>query len=297
MQNEYHVEKEIVNGKKMECDVFYQPSPPNRITAAAHIQNSVEFIYVKHGTYSAFINQNKYTLFSGDLLFILSRDIHSLRAQDCKENGYYVFKIDPTILYDQSNSSPYKYIIPFKLNKENKKCLWRKNELENSEMLKALNNVISSKSKDIYAGDLIVKINCMNLLLCVLREWNNSGLCDDENITDLSTLVFKSLEYMQKNYMHDITAMDCAREVGLSYSYFSRQFHKIIGKSFREYLNMLRCNEAEKLLLTTDKSITDIAFECGYNDLCYFISVFKSMRGSSPSKYKRELLSDKNIID
>lgn len=292
MQLNYRIEGDIHNGKRFECQAFYQPASPNHVTATAHIQESVEFIYIKHGIYSAFVNQNKYTLYPGDLLFILSRDIHSLRAENCPKNGYYVLKIDSTMLYNPSDPSPYKYIIPFKLNKENKQCIWRKDELANNEILKTLNSIALSIENEEYAYDLNIKINCMNLLLWVLKEWNNNRINEEEKITDVSTPIYKSIEYIHKNYTYDITAMGCAHEIGLSYSYFSRQFSKIIGKSFREYLNTVRCNQAEKLLLTTDKSISDISFECGYNDLCYFISVFRKSRGMSPNKYRKKLFSD-----
>ena len=295
MQLDYRVEGELYDGKRFEYQVFYQPAAPNSITAAAHIQESVEFIFVMHGVYTAFINQTKYTLHPGDLLLILSRDIHSLYSQSCKENGYYVLKLDPFMLYSQFDHSPYKYIMPFKLNKENKRTIWRADELKGSEIHSILNNIISSKEAMEYAFELNIKINCMQLLLCVLKEWNNSGAENYNTVSDLTTSIYNAIDYIHKNYMFDITAMTCAQEIGLSYSYFSRKFCKIIGKSFREYLNAVRCNEAEKLLLTTDKSVSDISFECGYNDICYFISIFRSSRGISPNKYRKKLFSESNF--
>ena len=153
-----------------------------------------------------------------------------------------------------------------------------------------LKNITNSIDKKEYAHDLSKKINCMHLLLCVLQDWNTCGMCNDENNSDVSTLVYRSIEYINGNYMNDITALDCAHEIGLSYSYFSRQFCKVTGKSFREYLNSVRCNNAEKLLFTTDESISNIAYECGYSDLCYFISVFRKSRGISPNKYRKKYL-------
>lgn len=294
MHLDYRIEGELYHGKRFEYSVFYQPASPNSVTAAAHIQESVEFIYVICGVYTAFVNQTKYTLYPGDLLLILSRDIHSLYSNNSKENGYYVLKLDPFMLYNQLDDSPYKYIIPFKLNKENKRILWRSDELKHSEIQRVLDNIINSKKTMEYAFELNIKINCMQLLLCVLKEWNESGAEDYDAVNDLTTSVYSAIDYIHKNYMFDITAMTCAQKIGLSYSYFSRKFRKIIGKSFREYLNYVRCNEAEKLLLTTDKSVADIAFECGYNDICYFISIFKSSRGFPPNKYRNELIPKKS---
>jgi len=68
----------------------------------------------------------------------------------------------------------------------------------------------------------------------------------------------------------------------MSYSYFSRCFYRITGKSFKEYLNLTRINRAEKAILTTDKSVTEIAGDCGFNSVSYFISTYKKLKGVTP---------------
>ena len=92
---------------------------------------------------------------------------------------------------------------------------------------------------------------------------------------------------MYKNYNNDISALDCAKAVNISYSYFSRTFQKITGKQFRRYLNEIRINHAEKLMMLTNRSITEIAMECGFNDVSYFISQYKSLRGVTPNKFRK----------
>lgn len=290
MESEYYIEKEIESG--FDFLLFFQKSKPNKITTAAHMQDSIEFIYVKEGIYTAFINQARHTLHPGDLLLILSRDIHSLRAEQCEKNGYYVLKVDPNILYDSTDKSPYKYVAPFKFSKENKKCLWTCDELESSELLGYLSDIIDAEKSKEYAYKLCIKAKCMQLLLYILREWEQNATDKDANAYDISVPIYRTIEYIHQNYNHDISVTGCAASAGMSYSYFSRKFTSTVGKSFREYLNQVRCNNAERLLMTTDKSISEISSECGYNDICYFISVFKALRGDSPSKYRRKLMSD-----
>jgi len=70
----------------------------------------------------------------------------------------------------------------------------------------------------------------------------------------------------------------------MSYSYFSRSFRRVTGLSFKKYLNQTRINRAEQMLLTGNGSVSEIAMECGYNSISYFISVYKSIKGTTPYK-------------
>ena len=73
----------------------------------------------------------------------------------------------------------------------------------------------------------------------------------------------------------------------MSYSYFSRCFKNVTGKTFKEYLNMVRINHAQRLLATTTLSVTQVALECGYNNISYFIAVYKSLKGETPLSSRR----------
>ena len=58
-------------------------------------------------------------------------------------------------------------------------------------------------------------------------------------------------------------------------------------KSPVEYLNTYRVEKAARKLITSDISVTDVAFACGFNDLSYFIKTFKAYKGVTPAKFRR----------
>lgn len=60
-----------------------------------------------------------------------------------------------------------------------------------------------------------------------------------------------------------------------------------------QYIIRRRIGEAQNLLISTDRSITDIALSCGYNNSNYFQSVFKNLVGMTPGQYRRDWV--KNI--
>jgi AraC-like DNA-binding protein len=78
-----------------------------------------------------------------------------------------------------------------------------------------------------------------------------------------------------------------AADAGFSASHFSARFHAVTGFSVTEYVKRLRMARARELLLTTDRSIADIAEEVGYPDQFYFSRQFRAVTGSSPRHFRR----------
>lgn len=71
---------------------------------------------------------------------------------------------------------------------------------------------------------------------------------------------------------------------------FCRFFKERTGKTFTEYLNQIRIQQACKLLLETDLSISQIAFQVGFQNLSYFNRTFRKLGGSTPKAYRSKLL-------
>ena len=93
--------------------------------------------------------------------------------------------------------------------------------------------------------------------------------------------------YIYENYDKKLTLVDMAERFNISRSYLSKKFKVITGFGFKEYVVNVRIKNACRLLLETNKSITDIAFECGFNDSNYFGDAFRHIKGMSPNKYRK----------
>ena len=93
-------------------------------------------------------------------------------------------------------------------------------------------------------------------------------------------------QYLAENHT-SLTFDNFCRHFSRSRSYMSHKFTKIFGTSFSSYCNSLRLEDARRLLLVSDQSVTDIALGCGFGDVSYFIRLFKSRYGASPLKYRK----------
>lgn len=99
-------------------------------------------------------------------------------------------------------------------------------------------------------------------------------------------LIKKALIYMDKDYKSALSYKDVAAELFISPSYFLALFKKETGYTFVDYLTMLRMEKAKALLINSNMSITDIAYETGFNNSNYFSSLFKKTVGITAKEYR-----------
>ena len=92
--------------------------------------------------------------------------------------------------------------------------------------------------------------------------------------------------FIQNNFNSNITLNQVASQIYLTESNFCKFFKKATGKTFSDYLNEIRINEASRLLLQTDKTISQISFECGFETLSYFNRVFLKKKNQTPSVFR-----------
>ena len=98
-----------------------------------------------------------------------------------------------------------------------------------------------------------------------------------------------ALEYIEANYQRQITLDDLAHIVGLSSKYFCRYFRLITNRTPVDYLNYYRIERACYLLYQQQNTVTEIAYDCGFNDISYFIRCFKKYKGVTPYQYTKDL--------
>ncbi len=118
-----------------------------------------------------------------------------------------------------------------------------------------------------------------------LYHYPNSPDTLKKNRKRLSQLK-KTFALIDSSYHLPLTLSDLADAAGLSPNYFCRFFKKITQQNPIDYLNSYRMEIACIKLSRTNDSITDIAFACGFNDLSYFIKMFRRYKGISPLKYR-----------
>ena len=273
-----------------ECHI--QKGLGKGILANAHYHYYIELLYCVTGKAVVFIAGETYNFNVGDMVLINSREVHSIYGAIDSDIEYIVVKFDPDLLYSTSIAVfETKYVFPFTSAKSTHQKFFTKNEIKDTYIPKLLNEIILEYTKKTYGFELAIRNNIGNVFLLILRNWYDKGL--DLNIgTNINEKTLKKLQYIfdyvDKNYMNDLSSESVASTCNMSYSYFSRFFKASVGKAFSKYLNYVRITEAEKLLISTDLNITQIAMEIGFTSSSYFIQQFKRYKSLSPKQFKNK---------
>ncbi len=123
----------------------------------------------------------------------------------------------------------------------------------------------------------------LNKICDMIREAMTSN---DSEISYGNVSFLNLLKYVDQNYKENITLSTAAKELHLNANYVSQLFKKEAGVTFVYYITQKRLECAKNLLTTTQKTITDIAIEVGFNDYFYFIKTFKKSVGMTPGQYR-----------
>ena len=110
-----------------------------------------------------------------------------------------------------------------------------------------------------------------------------SSVHDEKKVVKLKTV----LKYIRENFDKDITLEDMSAVAGFSNKYFCKFFKDMTGTTPVNYLLTYRIERAARKLLGSDLSVTQIAYDCGFNDLSYFIKTFKAFKKVSPKDYRK----------
>ncbi|MCC8070511.1 MAG: AraC family transcriptional regulator [Bacteroidales bacterium] len=95
-----------------------------------------------------------------------------------------------------------------------------------------------------------------------------------------------AIHYMKENLERQLSITALAQYVGYTPGHFTTLFHRAIGHSPRAYFNMLKMQEACRMLEETDMKINQIALKLGYTDPFYFTRLFTKIMGMAPSDYR-----------
>ena len=109
------------------------------------------------------------------------------------------------------------------------------------------------------------------------------------SLTNNHLMIERSLNYIKEHLTEELNLEKVAKSQSLSPVYFHSTFKRAIGKTLRDYIEEQRIKKAINLLLTTNLSLTQIAFDCGFSSQSYFSYVFKRRMNVTPREYVKKL--------
>lgn len=245
-----------------------------------HIHDAVEIVYVQGGEIYAHIQGENLLAKSGDIIFINSGIVHSIENSKNASLTYIQTEISEYDYPENQSTHLYSFVTQQALKPY---CFMQgKNEL--SDIFTAIQREINDK-KPYY--ELYLKAYIQLFLPFMLR----AGIIAEPNgniITKTDTIL-PVAQYIETNYMHDITLDMCSQIVDCSKYELCNKFKKSTGRTVVEYINYIRLFHAKKLLKENEISITEVALKTGFSSVQYFNRTFKKYNGISPKAYRKQI--------
>jgi len=104
--------------------------------------------------------------------------------------------------------------------------------------------------------------------------------------------IWKALNYINEHLTDQITLEETAKECGMSLSCFQRAFKREVGMTFNKYVNTIRISKARQLLHENSKTMSEIAFACGYTNQYHFTRTFKRFSNMPPRSFRKSLFPE-----
>lgn len=133
--------------------------------------------------------------------------------------------------------------------------------------------------------------SCMDIsssMHLILNSIYSSALATVSRKKELNYDVQTAIAFIENNYSSSITVDDMIENIHISKYHFIRSFRKVMGITPYSYLTNYRITMSKTLLRTTDKTVSEIAEECGFLDTSNFITQFKKHTGQKPLGYRRD---------
>ncbi|MCW3805373.1 AraC family transcriptional regulator [Plebeiibacterium marinum] len=102
--------------------------------------------------------------------------------------------------------------------------------------------------------------------------------------------------YIKENYALKLKVEDAAQLVNMSVVSFSRLIKQRTGKSFVDFVNEIRLGIATRSLIETNKSVSEICFECGFNNISNFNRIFRKKQNCTPSEFRTNFTGVRNVL-
>jgi len=245
---------------------------------AHHWHSNIEIIRVLQGSLRITLNNRELNATEGDIIIVNTEVVHGGTPENCVYECI-VFNPDLLRISDTDNLA-----FLDDLNQKNIVIndFFRKNETRVSEIT---NQLFSAMENNISSFHIISYLYMLFAEITENKYYKRISELSNENDKQNAKLK-KVLSYIRSSYEAQITLDDIAKEAGMSRKYFCRFLKEMTQKTPINYLNTYRIEHAARKLISTDEPITNIAFECGFNDLSYFIKTFKNIKGVTPKNFR-----------
>ena len=255
-----------------------------------HWHDEFEIICVIKGNVEYHINDKIIRLLPGDACFINSGVLHTLMPSDgCPDTVLVAHTFRKEFICGSQNSVfESKYVKEILSDKGLRYLAFRGQESDNQEILKLIREAYRIAEQEPHGFEFRVRNMLSDIWLLLLEAYKDLDLHVSRRLDLDNSRVKKMISFIQTHYDQRILAKDIAKSADVSERICYKCFLDNLGMTPGAYLANFRMQEAERLLVRSDMSVTEIAGAVGYSSLSYFSKEFCAQYGVTPKRYRMQ---------
>jgi xylan 1,4-beta-xylosidase len=254
-------------------------------TINPHVHEDLEIGYVVSGIGRLRLGRSEITLKSEDVYVVNANTVHSIESQSATPLVFLFLQVRPALL--EMLGIPVR-TIEFR-------CTPALAESRaGAHALLKLRSYCASLVKLVTSGDGVgehlVAAHVLSVLSLLLRRFPRTRRKDPQQAerTRYYDRIIRIIRYLNDNHAEEISLKKVAEEMSMSVYHLCHIFKKTAGVSVGRYLTNVRLEKVKEQLLSQDESVTNIAMNCGFNNLGYFYKAFHATMGCTPLQYKTQ---------
>jgi len=256
-----------------------------------HRPDHLELIYIESGEVVYQYEDRQLVLRRGDIVLVGNNAYHRCRkTSDSRPQRSAVISFLPSVIdAGHASDEETRYLLPFTFDASLVPNVLRAPNEISSQIFDLIQRIHAELPVDSEWTHLAIKTYLKMILVLLgnsLRgEWQGHRA---EFIDQYSARRLRPVfELVEQDYYRPLTVEEAADVAGLSRWHFMRLFKQVTRQSFVDYLRHFRISKAQELLISTDKSISDVSQRTGFCDQSYFGTVFRSLSHMTPLTYRR----------
>lgn len=248
----------------------------------AHLHSAVEVALPVEGECVYMVGDREYHVMAGEVMIVPAGCSHSLAMGENSSRDLILYEMNGVFTLKDFSAIRQLTANPLHIRLEDPTCA-KAHEL--------LMDVIRVYRE----GGLLRNMHCYARLLELYVVLGEAYLASSATPAERNALnrqlsgedaFNRALDYLNRNYMDDMTLDNLAAYAGFSRYTLSRMFRQHTGETFTQYLSRRRVDMAMELLASTRLPVTQVALQCGFNSIATFNRVFREVKGCTPTQYR-----------
>lgn len=252
--------------------IFHTDICIHNTSGTANWHENIEFLYCVHGEGNVTCDTANIHMNKGDTVIINARQLHAVSSDS--DVKYHCLIIDKSFFKDNG-------IDVEDLTFKQHIC-----DIKTGAYVERISEFFTFDKSLFSVAE--TRLAVLDFIVYICKNFSVQSKNESKKISKSHAAVLDAVEFINTNFTQKLTLEELSAKAGFSKYHFTRIFKENTGFTVIEHINAIRCENARHLLRETQKPISEICFECGFDSPSYFAKAFSKLFGLLPSEYRKK---------